>query len=124
MGTYLLPESIARQDGSGAEIALEKAFGKPLLIRLGITRIVEHESLDVSLWGSPDRQGWKKLAAFPQKSYCGVYSMVLDLERHPEVRYLRADWRMGCLAHSDDPEPLFGFYVLMEEATLHAVGAT
>ena len=56
---FLMPESVARQDGAGAEIALDAGRGKSLLLTLGITRIVEQESLDVSVWGSPDKENWQ-----------------------------------------------------------------
>jgi hypothetical protein len=50
MTKVLLPENVAQQDGAGAAIALDSARGKPLLLTLGITRIVELESLEVSVW--------------------------------------------------------------------------
>jgi hypothetical protein len=121
--TYLLPENVARQDGSSAEIALESNRSKPLLLTLGITRIVEHESLELSLWGSADKESWKRLAAFPKKYYCGTYSLVLDLARYPEVLYLRAQWKMSCWGRGEEPIPLFGFYLRAEEPKLQAMGA-
>ena len=84
----LLPETVARQDGSGPEIALEQR-GTLMLLTLGITRIIEDEALDVTLWGSADRKNWRQLVAFPQKFYCGDYSLMLDLTLYPEIRYLR-----------------------------------
>jgi len=49
----LLPETVARKDGSGTEVALERG-SKSMLLTLGITRIIEREILDVSVWGSSD----------------------------------------------------------------------
>ena len=49
---FLLPESIARSDGKGPEIDLGSKQGKLLVLTLGITRILEQESLEVSVWGS------------------------------------------------------------------------
>jgi hypothetical protein len=122
MPKFVLPESVARQNGTGAEFALEAKRGKPLLLTLGITRIIQHESLEISIWGSADGDTWKVLHVFPQKFYCGTYSMLLDLARHPDVRYLRAQWNMNCWG-SGETEPLFGFYLLAEEPKLRAVGA-
>ena len=122
MSKLLLPESVARQDGAGAVIALESDSGKPLLLTLGITRIVEQESLEISVWGSEDRETWRLLEMFPQKFYCGTYSLLLDLSRSPEVRYLRAQWAMNRWG-GGETEPLFGFYLAAEEAELHAIGA-
>jgi hypothetical protein len=124
--TFLLPESVALADGVGAEIALGAACGKPLLLTLGITRIIEQESLDVSIYGSvhsgSDGEKWQLLTSFPQKFYCGTYSMLLDLTRRPEVRSLRAQWKMGRWGRGA-PTPLFGFYLFADEAKLQVAGA-
>jgi hypothetical protein len=117
----LLPESVTRQDGVGAEIELE-ADRQTLLLTLGITRILEKEILDVSVWGSSDGRQWKQLAAFPRKFYCGVYSTVLDLNAHAGVRYLRAQWQMG-MWDMQEPKPLFGFYLNAEDIKLQHAGA-
>jgi hypothetical protein len=119
---YILPESVAQQDGAGAVIALEADCGMPLQLTLGITRIVEQESLEVSIWGSSDRQQWRQLTAFSRKFYCGNYSVLLDLTRHQDVRYLRAHWKMSRWANAQS-QPLFGFYLLAQEPRLQAVGA-
>jgi len=115
---FLLPETVARQDGMGAEVPFER---KIVELTLGITRIIARESLEVSVWGSADGEHWRPLAAFPQKFYCGNYSLVLDMTRHPDVRYLRAQWKMGrwtrCSNH-DERAPLFGFYLRTQEGRL------
>lgn len=118
---FLLPECVARENGAGAEIALGSDRGKALTLTLEITRIVEQESLEISVWGSSDRQDWRILQIFPQKFYCGTYSQFLDLSRHFDVRYLRAEWKMNRWGR--ETLPLFGFYLSVEEAKLHAVGA-
>jgi hypothetical protein len=117
----LLPESVTRQDGAGPEIALG-GYGKSLQLTLGITRIIEQESLDVSVWGSPDGRQWQELAAFPRKFYCGTYSLVLDLTRHPGISYLRAQWKMGRW-DLEQRKPLFGFYLQAEDVKLKHAGA-
>jgi len=115
---YLLPKTVAREAGIGAEIRPEASVVR---LTLGITRIVARESLEVSIAGSPDRENWRLLAAFPQKSYCGTYQMVIDLTRHPDVRYLRAQWKMGRWTR-DDRTPLFEFFLRADDALLHEVG--
>jgi len=120
--TFLLPDIVAREDGVGAEIALDGANGKLLQLTLGIDRILDQESLDVSLWGSPDNEHWERLSAFPQKSYCGNYSMQLDLTRRPHISYLRAQWSMRRWG-AGDRGPLFGFHLFAEEARYRAAGA-
>jgi len=71
---FLLPESIARADGTGPEFELGPNRGKLLVLTLGITRIIEQESLDVSIWGSSDGENWglRPLGKFPPKFYCGI----------------------------------------------------
>ncbi len=115
---YLLPKTVAREAGIGAEIRPE---ANVIRLTLGITRIVARESLEVSIAGSLDGENWRLLAAFPQKSYCGTYQMVLDLTRHRDVRYLRAEWKMGRWMH-DERTPLFEFYIRADDALLHEVG--
>jgi hypothetical protein len=122
MPMFLLPENVARQDGLGTDCTLGSDCGKTLLLTLGITRTMEHESLEISIWGSSDRRDWKLLQVFPQKFYCGTYSLVLELTGHPDVRHLRASWKMNRWGQGDSV-PLFGFYLKAEEARLQAVGA-
>ena len=115
---FLLPETVARQDGMGTEITFER---KIVQLTLGITRIIAQESLEVSVWGSADGEHWRPLVSFPQKFYCGTYSIHLDLTRHGDVRYLRAQWKMDrwtrCSNH-DECAPLFGFYLRAEEGRM------
>jgi len=118
---FLLPETVANQDGKGPETLLNQS-GTPMLLNLSITRIIENECLEVSLWGSEDRQRWRKLATFPQKFYCGDYSLLLDLTRTPDVRYLRPEWKMDCRSPGDR-KPLFGFHLTAEQAQAHHAGA-
>jgi hypothetical protein len=107
----LLPETVARQDGMGAEMPVDTTI---VQLTLGITRIIAQENLEVSVWGSPDRRQWRPLVTFPQKFYCGTYPMVLDLTRHGDVRYLRVQWKMGRWP-KDENAPLFGFYLSARE---------
>ena len=112
---FLLPETVARQSGMGDVMEIDSEFESRIVrLTLGITRIIAQENLDVSVWGSEDGAHWQLLHTFPQKFYCGVYSTVLDLSRHPNVRYLRAAWRMGRLIQ-DERAPLFEFYLLAGE---------
>src|ERR1035438_1956820 len=88
---FLLPESIARADGMGPEIDLGSKRGKLLVLTLGITRILEQESLEVSVWGSIDGENWgsRPLATYPPKFYCGIYSILLNLVSRQDVRFVR-----------------------------------
>ncbi|HUJ21657.1 MAG TPA: hypothetical protein VLX58_09065 [Bryobacteraceae bacterium] len=113
---FLLPETTIREAGNGSELDLGESTGGVVLLTLGITRIIEQESLDVAIWGSADGNDWgaKPLLSFPQKFYCGTYQILLDLTQHSEVKYVRVKWsaqRWG----KGDSRPLFGFYVFAQE---------
>ena len=94
------------------------------MLTLGITRIIEQESIDVSIWGSPDGAEWgaKPLAAFPQKFYCGTYQILLDLTDHPNIRYLRAKWQVNRWGKGD-PKPLFAIYLFIQSMDRQLVAA-
>jgi len=115
--TFLLPESIARADGTGPEFDLGPKRGKLLVLTLEITRIIEQESLEVLVWGSPDGERWtlQPLAAFPPKYYCGIYSTLLNLATKPDVRFVRVTWKMSRWSKGET-RPMFGFYVYAEES--------
>ena len=113
---FLLPETTVREAGDGSELDLGDAQGRVILLTLGITRIIEQESLDVSIWGSVDGKEWsaKPILGFPQKFYCGTYQILLDLTRHLDVKFLRVKWsaqRWG----KGETKPLFGFYIFAQE---------
>jgi len=115
--SFLLPETTIREAGSGPEVDLGDSCGSPILLTLGITRIIEQESLDISIWGSEDKVEWgaKPVAAFPQKFYCGTYQILLNLRDQPAVKFLRVKYhaqRWG----KGDPKPLFGAYVFAQGA--------
>ena len=113
---FLLPETTIREAGSGPAISLGDNLGATLFLTLGITRIVEQECLDLSIWGSADGTDWgsKPLIAFPQKFYCGTYQMVLDLSDQPEMKYLRAQWQLNRWGKGDC-RPLFTLYLFVKE---------
>jgi hypothetical protein len=117
-----VPEVVANEDGTSEEIVLGKTSGRPLLLTLGITQILEQESLDVSIWGSADREQWRQIAAYPRKFYCGTYLLLVDLARVTHIRYLRVQWRMGRWGETG-PEPVAGFYVAAEELKYQTAGA-
>jgi len=113
----LPPESIARADGMGPEIKLGSQCGKLLVLTLGIDRIIEQESLEVSVWGSPDGKSWgvRPLSMFPPKFYCGIYSTLLNLASRRDIEVVRVQWKMSRWTKSDGM-PMFGFYVYAEES--------
>ena len=114
---FVLPESVARADGFGPEVDLGRMRGRLLVLTLGITRILEQESLEVSIWGSSDGENWgpKPIAKFPPKFYCGMYSTLLNMASCLDVRYVRAQWKMNRWSKRETT-PMFGFYIYAEES--------
>ena len=119
---FLLPETTVREPGSSTALGIGNARRSFVLLTLGITRIIEQESLDVSIWGSADGNDWgtKPLLSFPQKFYCGTYQALLDLTTHPAVQYLRVQWSAHRWGKSES-KPLFGLYVFAQEMQQHAL---
>ena len=115
--SFLVPDkTVVTAKGDGAPVDAGAAAGKTLLLTLGITRIIEQESLDVSVWGSPDGQdfGAKPLIAFPQKFYCGGHPLLLDLAAHPGIKFLRAHWEVGRWGRGTET-PMFEFHLTARE---------
>ena len=121
---FLLPEITVREAGAGPDISLGDQRGETLILTLGLTRIIEQESVDVSVWGSTDGLDWgaKPLVSFPQKFYCGTYQMLLKLSERPEVKFLRAKWQVNRWGKGDS-KPLFGLYMFVQEFQRHSVAA-
>ncbi len=105
-----------REAGASPDLQIADQARGTLILTLGITRIIEQESIDISIWGSTDGADWgtKPLATFPQKFYCGTYQIVLDLADHPEVKHLRAKWQVNRWGKGD-PKPLFALYLFLQE---------
>ena len=114
---FLLPETTVRDAGIGPVIDLREERGGTLSLTLGITRIFEKESIDIGIWGSSDGLDWGRspLVSYPQKFYCGVYQMQLNLTRRPDVKYLRAQWVVNRW-NAAACQPLFTVYLLLQTA--------
>jgi hypothetical protein len=119
---FALPETVVRDDGHSPEIALEASMGRVLMLTLGITRVLERETLEVSIHGSRDGAIWQRLAAFPKKSYCGTYSLLMDLSSQAELRYLRVHWNVNRWDNAMQ-KPVFAFFISGEELRARVAGA-
>jgi|SRR5665647_1290788 hypothetical protein len=122
---FLLTETTVREAGTGTPIALGEQQSGTLILTLGITRIIEQESIDLSIWGSADGVEWGKrpVTTFPQKFYCGTYQIVVDLSSHPDVRFLRAKWAVNRWGKGNS-QPLFTIYLFAQAVQQElAVGA-
>ena len=78
---FLIEETTVRETGTGPALDLGASHGDTIILTFGITRIIEQESIDLSIWGSADGTdfGTKAIATFPQKFYCGTYQILVDL---------------------------------------------
>ncbi|MEJ7605284.1 MAG: hypothetical protein WKF37_03230 [Bryobacteraceae bacterium] len=112
---FLLPEQALSEDGEGP--AIEIPAGRTLELTLGITHVIEQESLDVSVYGSADGSNWspKPLTAFPQKFYPGIWSILLDLSPQPDLRQLKVRFKMNRWGKWSSG-PTFRFYVFAAAA--------
>jgi hypothetical protein len=119
---FALPETVVREDGHSSEIALETSAGRVLMLTLGITRVLERETLEVSIHGSRDGVIWQRLAVFPKKSYCGTYSLLMDLSSYPEIRHLRIHWSVDRWDNAMQ-KPVFAFSISGEELRTRVAGA-
>ncbi len=119
---FVLPETVVREDGHSREIVLAASSGRMLMLTLGITRVLERETLEVSIHGSRDGSMWQRLAAFPKKSYCGTYSLLMDLNGEPETRFLRVHWSVNRWDNAMQ-KPVFAFSISGEELRARVAGA-
>ena len=121
---FLVEDGIRQEDGFSEAIDISTESSRVLLLTLGITRIIEQESLDLAIYGSEDGSTWsaQPVLAFPQKFYCGVNAMILDLSDNPAIRFVRMQWKMSRWGRGV-PIPLFSFYVFAEAATVRPLVA-
>jgi len=107
---------VATCKGDGPAVDLSGAACHVFLVTLEITKIIEQESLDISIYGSPDGATWgaKSLLAFPQKFYCGETPLLLDLTSHADVKFIRLHWEVARWGRGTET-PMFEFDVTMKE---------
>ena len=112
---FLIPETTVHEDGQGPVIDLGLPIPASVLLTLGITQVVEQESLAVDIFSSADAESWSAtpVLSIPQKFYAGVSSLLLNLSAHPEARFLRAQWKVNRWGRGG-MTPLFGFYLFVE----------
>jgi len=117
--TFLVPQATTvTGKGDGPSVDVGGASSRVLLLHLNITDIVEQESLDLSIFGSPEGNTWgaKPVASFPQKFYRGGHPLLLDLAGQPEVKFLRAHWEVHRWGRGP-ATPMFQFHVVLKEVS-------
>jgi hypothetical protein len=96
------------ENGVGEAFDIGASSTRTFFCVMVITDQLEQESIDVSIWGSPDGQNWgtHPILKLPQRFYRGETRAVLELVLRPEVKFIRARWdlnRWGRVA----PLPMF-----------------
>jgi hypothetical protein len=121
---FLVAETTVREAGTGPAMALGEQSGGTLVLTLGITHIIEQESIDLSIWGSVDGTDWgtKPVTNFPQKFYCGTYQIILDLTPHTDIKFLRAKWAVNRWGKGD-LKPVFTIYLFAQSMKQQLVAA-
>jgi hypothetical protein len=115
--TSLVPaHTVVSAKGDGSAVDVNAASSRVFLVALAITKIIEQQSLDVSIYGSADGTTWgaKSIAAFPQKFYCGESPLLLDLTAHEDVKFVRAHWEVARWGRGTET-PMFEFGAVLKE---------
>jgi hypothetical protein len=115
--SVLVPSgTVASTKGDGQPVDISSAAARVFLATLSITKIIEQESLDVSIFGSADGATWdpKSIAAFRQEFYAGETPLLLDLTDHPNVKFVRAHWEVARWGRGTET-PMFEFGVTLKE---------
>jgi hypothetical protein len=115
--TVLVAEkTVVSAKGDGPTVEVSDAGSRVFLLTLDITRIIEQESLEVSIHGSADGAVWgaKPIVVFPQKFYCEQSPLLLDLAAHPDVKFVRAHWEVARWGRGAET-PMFEFGVRLKE---------
>ncbi len=98
LDAYLVPEKTSiTAKGDSQPLDISAAGTRVFLLTLSITSIVEQESIEVSVFTSPDAATWsaKPVAALPQKFYPGEYPLLVDLTAAPDAKFVRAHWEVA-----------------------------
>ena len=110
------PGTIATAKGDGQPVDVSGAASRVFLATLSITKIIEQESLDVTIYASADGSTWepKSIAAFRQEFYTGETPLLLDLTAHPNAKFVRAHWEVARWGRGTET-PMFEFGVTLKE---------
>jgi hypothetical protein len=117
MDTVLVNDkTVVSSKGDGPVVDIGGAAGRVFLVTLEVTKIIEQESLALSIFGSSDGAAWdaKPVVSYPQKFYCGQSPLLLDLTAHPGVKFVRAHWEPARWGRGEET-PMFEFGVRLRE---------
>ena len=110
------PNTVVNAKGDGVPIDVSSSGHRVFLLTLNISNIIEQESIDVSVYGSPDGAAWspKPIVSFPQKFYRGQHPLLLNLSEHSDVKFIRAHWEVNRWGRGTET-PMFEFGVSIRE---------
>jgi hypothetical protein len=102
------PGTLLQENGHGEAVDIRASSTRTFYCTMQIREQIEQESVDVSIWGSPDGESWgtQPLLRLPQQFYRGETRAVLELALVPEINFIRPGWdlnRWGRVA----PLPMF-----------------
>jgi hypothetical protein len=108
--------TVVSAKGDGSVVDVSGATERIFLVVLDITKIIEQEALDLSIYGSADGVAWspKPIASFPQKFYCEQTPLLLDLTEHADVKFIRSHWDVARWGRGSET-PMFEFGVTLAE---------
>jgi hypothetical protein len=115
--TVLVAENtVVTAKGDGPYADVSTAAGRVFLLTLEISKIIEQESLEISIQGSADGTIWgaKPIVTFPQKFYRDQSPLLLDLTGHPDVKFVRAHWEVARWGRGTET-PMFEFSLRLKE---------
>ncbi len=123
---FLVPEkTTVTAKGDGPAVDISGAANRVFLLTLNIAKVIEQESLDISIFGSADGAAWdaKPAGAFPQKFYRGEHPLLLDLRQQSAVKFLRAHWEVSRWGRGVET-PMFEFSVALKEVPANMLQET
>jgi hypothetical protein len=95
LDAFLVPEkTVVTAKGDGEALDVSSASNPVFLLTLSINEVVEQESIEITLFTSPDGTTWeaKPVATLPQKFYVGEYPLLVDLTANPNAKVVRVHW--------------------------------
>lgn len=109
---FLIPECRIEANGSTEPTAVDPAA--PLLITLGITEVLEQQSLQLVIEGSTNGTEWPTefALALPEKFYEGVSTVYLDPAKNG-ITQIRASWKVNRWGRGSKT-PVFKLYLFAE----------
>lgn len=92
----LSPKTVVTAKGDSETLDVSSTTNPVLLVTLSITRVVEQESVELSVFASTDGATWdaKPVAALTQKFYVGEYPLLVDLSLR-NAKFIRAHWEVN-----------------------------